>query len=58
MRDKTIRIDERAEGEQRLDVIIHDMLHACDWSRDEVHVKQQARDMARALWRLGYRGPK
>lgn len=55
-KDKTIWIDSRLKGEEELDTLIHEMLHACDlWRTCEEHVTQQASDMARALWRLGYR---
>jgi len=54
-RSKAIRIDPRLEDEQLLEVTIHELLHACDWRADEEHIDQQARDMARVLWRLGWR---
>jgi hypothetical protein len=38
-----------------LETLIHEMLHACDWSVAEEKVEQTAKDMARLLWRLGYR---
>lgn len=56
-RNKAIYVDSRLTGEARLEVLIHEILHACDWYRDEEWVGPVARDAARALWRLGYRGP-
>lgn len=55
IRGKQIRIDERLADEEQLEVILHELLHACDWRADEDHITEQAEDMARVLWRLGYR---
>lgn len=55
IRGKQIRIDERLSGEEELEVVLHELLHACDWRADEEHIEQQASDMARVLWRLGWR---
>lgn len=52
---KEIRIDRRLKGQHKLDILIHEMLHATDWRADEEHIAQSASDIARALWRLGYR---
>ena len=52
---KEIVVDSRLTGEQRLDVILHECLHAADWRADEDYIEEQARDLARVLWRLGYR---
>ena len=56
-RCKTIRVYNALTGERKLDVIIHEMLHAADWHKDEEWVESVASDIARALWRMGYRGP-
>lgn len=56
-RGKAIRIAARLRGERRLEVLIHEMLHACNWTIDEDHIAQTAADIARVLWRLGYRHP-
>ena len=42
-------------GEERLEVLIHELVHAASWHIDETFVEQFARDAARALWRVGYR---
>jgi len=38
-----------------LETAIHEALHACDWSAKENKVEVTAKDIARFLWRLGYR---
>jgi len=38
-----------------LETLIHEALHACDWKARENEVTDTARDIARFLWRLGYR---
>ena len=52
---KQIRVSSSLKGEERLEVIIHEMIHAAGWHLDEEYVHDFARDVARALWRLGYR---
>ena len=52
---KAIRIDTRLKDEERLEVIIHECLHAADWTKDEEFIEAEARDIAKILWRLGYR---
>ena len=42
-------------GEQRLDTVIHELLHAALPDLDEDAVNTTASDIARLLWRLGYR---
>ena len=49
----TIRAD--LEGQDRLETIIHEAMHA-EWpTMREKRVKAGARNIARLLWRLGYR---
>ena len=38
-----------------LETTIHEALHACCWRSTEQKVENTARDIARFLWRLGYR---
>lgn len=38
-----------------LETVIHEALHACDWRAQEDKVTVTAKDIARFLWRLGYR---
>ena len=50
-----ILIDERAKGKRRLEVEIHEFIHAANPTIDEEHVDQQGKDLSRILWALGYR---
>ena len=52
---KEIRILSSLRGEERLEVLLHELVHAAGWHIDEGFVAQFAADAARALWRLGYR---
>ena len=52
--NKEIRIASSLRGEERLEVLIHEMCHAAGWHIDETFVEQFAGDAARVLWRLGY----
>lgn len=52
---KAIRISSTLRGEERLEVLLHELVHAAGWHIDEGFVAQFASDAARALWRLGYR---
>lgn len=52
---KEIRIAQGIGEKETLDVIIHEALHAADWHKGEPWVEEVATDLARLLWRLGYR---
>ena len=52
---KEIRISREVAGEKELEILIHEMLHALNWTHDETHVEQSAVDIARTLWRIGFR---
>ena len=52
---KSIRVDSRLRGERELEVILHECRHAADWGQSEEYVAEESRDVARILWRLGYR---
>lgn len=54
-RSKAIRISRGLKGEELLEVIIHEAMHAADWSKDEEFVDQFGKDLARLLTRLGYK---
>lgn len=43
------------ETKYGLEVAIHEALHACNWKAKEDKVEITAKDIARFLWRLGYR---
>lgn len=53
--NKTLEIDDSLEGEEELVVIIHEMLHASDWTKDEEWIHETAADLGRMLTRLGYK---
>jgi len=50
-----IILDARMRGRKRLEVIVHELLHALNPTQSEEHVEQQGKDIARVLWALGYR---
>jgi len=52
---KVIRVHAGLRGEERLEVLLHELLHASHWIVDEEHVRRSAVDIARVLWRVGYR---
>ena len=52
---KEIRIATDLKKQDELEVIIHELLHAADWSKDEEWVEVIADDIARVLWKLGWR---
>jgi hypothetical protein len=52
---KSIRVDASLAGEERLEVLLHELLHAAGWPIDEGFVTNFAADAAHVLWRLGYR---
>ena len=54
-RGKQIRVWSGTKDQERLEVLIHELLHAANWSLAEEHVAQFAADTAAILWRLGYR---
>ena len=53
--NKEIQIDSKLRGEEKLEVILHETLHAACWWLDEEHVSQLAKDQAKILFSLGYR---
>lgn len=56
--DKEIRLEQGLRGLNELTTVIHEGLHACLWDLDETAVEESASDIARLLWRLGYRREK
>jgi len=40
---------------EELITVIHELMHVADWGRDEIHIDRSSEDIARTLWRLGYR---
>lgn len=55
IKNKEIRIDRKLSGQEELEVVLHEAWHACDWKADEEFVACASADVARLLWRLGYR---
>jgi len=53
---KEIRIRSTLSGEERLEVILHELMHAAAWDFDEEFVEKFGADVARILTRLGYKG--
>lgn len=51
---KEIRVLQRLKGEEKLEVLLHEFLHAASWHIDEEFVKQFSIDAARNLTKLGY----
>lgn len=51
----TIRIHADLKERKGLETAIHESLHACFWAKSEEKVEQTAKDVARFLWRLGFR---
>ena len=51
---KEIRVASTLRGEEKLEVLLHEFVHAAGWHLDEAFVAQFAEDAARALTRLGY----
>jgi hypothetical protein len=52
---KEIRIRSSLKGEELLEVICHETLHAADWHKDESWVTQVAADLAKILTKVGFR---
>jgi hypothetical protein len=52
---RKILIHSKLTGRARLNVEIHEFLHASNPTQSEEHVSQQGDDLARILWALGYR---
>ena len=51
----TISIARKVRGELELDTTIHELIHACQPDLAEDTVEEVASDIARVLWRMGYR---
>lgn len=45
----------QGKGESELDVLVHEALHLAFWDVDEEVINRVGLDMARMLWKLGYR---
>lgn len=54
-RPRIVLVDGLRNNRQTLELLVHESLHACCWPASEREVEETARDIARLLWRLGYR---
>ena len=52
---KEIRISTDLQREEELEVVIHELLHASDWSKDEEWVEEIDQDISNVLMRLGWK---
>lgn len=54
---KQIKLAPRLKKDPRrlLEVVVHECLHAADWSKAEEWIEPTAEDIARALWKIGFR---
>lgn len=53
--EKAIRVRMGLSEFDEMETYIHEFIHACCWWLDEGFVTQMAHEIARALWRLGFR---
>lgn len=54
-KSKQIIIDPNIKDQLELEIFIHELLHAADWSKSEEWVNNIAADIANILWKEGYR---
>ena len=52
---KEIRLRDSLKGKKRLDVIMHEVIHAWDFKLDEEAVMQFGNEVSQILWDEGYR---
>jgi hypothetical protein len=52
--ERMILIDGSLERAHRMEIVVHEVLHAYDPEMSEVRVRALSRVIARALWRMGY----
>ena len=54
---KQIKIAPRVKKDSKwlMEVIVHEVLHGSDWSKDESWIGTTAEDIARILWKIGFR---
>lgn len=53
--DGTVEIDERLEGEERLEVYVHELIHRHQPYLDEEEVDRLGKLIGADLWRSGWR---
>lgn len=52
VRNKKIRILDTLQGEELIEVLIHEMLHAGLWIIDEEIIHYLGKDLAKVIWKL------
>ena len=52
---KHIRVVRGMEPKQELEIVLHELNHACFWDLDEAAITEAAMSQADALWKLGWR---
>ena len=53
--ERTISVMEYLSTRKGLETLLHECLHASDWTKKEETVERTAREIAHLMWRLGYR---
>jgi hypothetical protein len=53
--NKTIVVNPNQKGVDVLGTILHEAMHAAHWDLDEEAIDSASDDIAKILWRLGYR---
>ena len=54
-KEKSIKLNRNLDEKQLLAFAIHEALHACLWDLDEQAIDSSSADIARFLYRLGFR---
>lgn len=52
---KRILVEKGLSEEETLRVVCHEIMHAAYWDLDEEAIDTASEDLARILWKLGYR---
>lgn len=55
---KRIRIRSTLTEQTELETLIHECLHAAFWDADEYAISETSCDIAKVLWKLGYKREK
>lgn len=55
VKNPQIRLAPGLRCRERLEIILHEALHAAYWDLDEEAISAGARDIASLLWKMGYR---
>lgn len=53
--DRTIAIDKRLKGKDRLETIIHEIIHIQNPKWPEIMVEGKAKEISDILWEMNYR---